>query len=425
MKFAINCPECNARLQLSDKHLGKKVKCRCGALMRLPKSLTPDDSTNQTSGTGRQSAPSPQLSSSPRPAAHSNVPTAQPAPAEGTASPSVSTPIPTDANLAVPTTAADPSSVLSEMEDDLFGDELFANDWYKKTDDPLAAESGQDPFAQPQTGHGLPTPNRASAAPGNPNVNANAAPQAIPQNPNAQNSAQAAGAPTANAAGSHAPTVRSAATNPNLGMPTNEVLPAAPATPQPTHSQPTHSQPIPNQPAPVPYATNLPGPNVAPASPYQDPANYQTNPNVGPQNPYVMPTGPTTANLPNNQPYHPAPHGGPAQPAPTAYPMPQTPQTEYERKRQKDDALLSSFKEETDWRNSRDDSLFGKASGYGFFAGIIIMLASVIICSIGLYFGFIIPFTPHAFVIGFIISVVGGIKFFIDLINSASQPKRR
>ena len=37
MPFSINCPGCSQTLTLKEEFYGKKVRCRCGKLMRMPK----------------------------------------------------------------------------------------------------------------------------------------------------------------------------------------------------------------------------------------------------------------------------------------------------------------------------------------------------------------------------------------------------
>ena len=41
MNFVVNCRGCKATLKLKEKHLGRRVQCRCGAVMRMPKSMGP------------------------------------------------------------------------------------------------------------------------------------------------------------------------------------------------------------------------------------------------------------------------------------------------------------------------------------------------------------------------------------------------
>jgi hypothetical protein len=78
MKVAINCPQCQHRLKLKPELLGKKVKCRCGAIMRLPRSL--DQNAPQSvaksdpyTATALKPAPAPQ----PNPIPPANTPSAQ------------------------------------------------------------------------------------------------------------------------------------------------------------------------------------------------------------------------------------------------------------------------------------------------------------------------------------------------------------
>lgn len=73
MKFVIRCHECRERLKLKDEMLGKKIRCRCGALMRLPKSLEGMESES-ASGAAPPVTTLPPLEPRSRPAIRSKPP---------------------------------------------------------------------------------------------------------------------------------------------------------------------------------------------------------------------------------------------------------------------------------------------------------------------------------------------------------------
>ena len=64
MRFAVSCRGCSARLVLGDEHIGRRVQCRCGTVMRMPKALPPKPN-NPPAAVARPIAPPSDINSLP------------------------------------------------------------------------------------------------------------------------------------------------------------------------------------------------------------------------------------------------------------------------------------------------------------------------------------------------------------------------